>query len=83
MRSDLGIPVRIVYTDFTRDMVKMNIEDLNTLMQGVIDKQSINLDGKEVLEAHIISRFSYEKCKRLEAWNKESYNILYTNGEIK
>ena len=76
------IPIRIIYADLTRDLIKMPVESMNKIMLGIADKQSITLDGKEVLEAHIISRFSYESCKRIEVGNNDSYNILYTKESI-
>lgn len=77
-----GIPVRIIYADLSRDLVKLPIESISKIMEGVATKQSITLDGKEVLEVHIISRFSYESCKRIEVGNEDSYNILYTKEGI-
>lgn len=77
-----GIPVRIIYADLSRDIAKLPIESISKIMEGVATKKSITLDGKEVLEVHIISRYSYESCKRIELGNSESYNILYTKGDI-
>lgn len=79
--SDKGIPVRVIYTDLSRDLVKLPIDSINKIMEGVATKQSITLGNREVLEVHIISRFSYESCKRIEIGNKDSYNILYTKEE--
>lgn len=79
--SDKGIPVRVIYTDLSRDIAKLPIDSINKIMEGVETKQSITLGNREVLEVHIISRFSYESCRKVEAGDKDSYNILYTKEE--
>lgn len=77
-----GIPVRIIYTDLSRDLAKLPIESVSKIMEGVATKQSITLDDKEVLEVHIISRYSYESVKRVEMGNKEALTILYSAGGV-
>lgn len=77
MKVIKSIPVRVIYTDMNSETVKMPIESLIKIMGGIEAKQSITLDGREVLEVHLISRYSYESCKRIEVSNNDSFNILY------
>ena len=69
------VPVRIIYADLSSELLSFDNETIIKAMSGISDKESIHLDGKEVVEIHIISHFSHSKFTKIAGSTADGFSL--------
>ena len=75
MTDEKGIVVRIVYADLSSELLKLDIKKMSMAIQGLADKESIHLDGKEVVEIHMLSHFNHANYTKIEGSTKDGFAL--------